>query len=150
MPDTPTPKLGLLRPRLGKKPWKKEWDFNMALLDTQLGGLLDGSVPAHTALGVDPTGITSNVVEIVGDCGIASVGDASSLDIDVDHSSTMIFSMPSDPIFTSIAGVEVFPLLGRAGLTGTDYGGKFRVRVENNSGGTITGSQLTWRRRGFI
>lgn len=149
MPDTPTPKRGYLRPKLGKKPWKKEWDFNWGKADDDVGGLLDGTKPAGKALSIDPTALIAAIIEITGDLGASTFLDATSIDTEVDHTGTLTYALPAEPIFLAPGGVKIIPLSDRTALTTADYGGKFRVRVENNSGGAVNGTSITWKRRGI-
>jgi len=149
MPDTPTPKIGLLRPKLGKTPWKKEWDFNMGLLDTDVGGLLDGSVPAGKALTIDPTALIPIVVEISGNLGSTTFPDQTTTSIIIDHSSTVSYILPAEPIFTAPVNVTIQSVGNRNGLTPTDYGGRFQVNVTNTSGAPVTGTSIQWKRRGI-
>lgn len=149
MADTPTAKLGLFRPKLGKKPWKREWDFNMALLDDRVGGILDGTHTVGRAAALEPTGLIEAIIEITGSLSPTSFPNATSTDVEIDHTSTAVFALPAQPIFLATGGVKIIPLADRTALSTNDYGGKFRVRVENNSGGTVAGSAITWARRGI-
>lgn len=149
MADTPTSKLGLFRPRLGKKPWKREWDFNFSLLDDRVGGILDGTYTVGKAAAIEPTALIAAIVEITGNLSPNSFPNAVSTDIEVDHTSSAVFAMPASPIFLVTGGVKIIQLLDRTTLGTNDYGGKFRIRVENNSGGTVAGSTITWARRGI-
>lgn len=148
MPDTPTPKLGLLRPKLGKKPWKKEWDFNMGLLDNKVGGLIDGTVSAGNALSVQGAAIVSFLRETTGTV-TGTFNDGTTTDVTVDHSATIIFDLSTQPVFTTIAGVAFILLANRPSTANIDEGGKFTVRIVNTSGGPVLGSSMSWRRKGL-
>lgn len=148
MPDTPTPKRGYLRPKLGKKPWKKEWDFNFGKLDSDVGGLIDGTVSAGNALSIQGAALAAFFQETTGTLS-GSFSDGTTTIVEIDHSATIIFDIPTEPVFTNISGVT-FILVGNRATTGnSDYGGKFRVQVTNNSGSPLDGTTVTWRRKGL-
>lgn len=149
MPDSPTPKRGLLRPRLGKKPWKTDWDFNFLKLDTDVGGLIDGTIPAGRALRVFGSAVSAFIYVATGDLGAASIPAGEVQEIFVDHTASVIFDLPAAPAFSPIADVH-FVLLGELVSTNdTNYGGTFIVRVENYSASTVLGVSILWRRKGL-
>lgn len=153
MPDTITPKIGLVRVALGAKPWKKQEDFNWLLLDTLVGGLEDGSVPAGVANSVSLTALNGLVATFTGDLtSIGNISDGAIIEVLVDHSvSDGILDIPCAPIANcSVSNVPILYLANRASsLDNTEYGGKFRLRIENQSGSTVAGSTITWKRKGL-
>lgn len=151
MADTPTPKRGYLRPKLGTRPWKNHWDFNWTKADSEIGGLIDGSVPAGRALTVVGTWYSPHIVEITGNLDIGGlIPDGTFQDIRIDHTGSAIFDLPCEPIvFVNIGGVHAVLLAERQSLLSDEYGGVFSVRIENNSGGDIDPSLLTWSRKGW-
>jgi len=137
MPNTPTPRIGFLRPPLGKRPWKREWDFNWGLADSKIGALNDS---VATLQGATPDTITGDLTGFTIPSGI--------LDIEVDHSATRIFAEPLAPIFSVGTGVRVIMLGDRPDLTDTSYGGFFRIRVENSTSSDVDGATIGWARKG--
>lgn len=152
MPDTPTPKIGLVRTSLGSKPWKKGQDYNWALLDTLVGGLQDGSVPAGVANTVALSALTALVQSTSGDLtSIGNMADGVLTKVIVDHSADKLFDFPCEPIVAcTVSGVDISILANRAiSLNSTEYGGKFCITINNQSGGTLAGSTITWVRKGL-
>jgi len=122
---------------LGKRPWKREWDFNWALADSKIGALNDS---VATLQGATPDTITGTLTGFTIHSGI--------LDIEIDHSATRIFAEPLEPIFSVGTGVSVIILGDRPSLTDTSYGGFFRVRVENRNSVDVDGATIGWARKG--
>lgn len=151
MADTPTPKRGYLRPKLGTRPWKNHWDFNWTKADAEVGGLLDGSVPAGTALNVSGTWYAPHIAETSGNLDIGStINDGDFQDIRVDHKAAMTFDLPCAPIILiNIPGVHAVLLGERQTLLNDELGGVFVVRIENNSGGVVDPATFTWSRKGW-
>lgn len=149
MADTPTPKRGLLRPPLGKKPWKEDWDYNFLKLDNDVGGIVDGSIAIGNATRFANKLPSEYVGSITGTFTGVSFFDNQIRVVKVDHSGDVIFDVPSDPVFVVSSGIRVIPEGNRDGTTDIDYGGIFFVRVENSSGSTVDGSTIAWKRKGF-
>src|SRR5437773_6476687 len=94
MPTTPANRLGLHRPPLGKRPWKKDWDQAMGILDAKIGTLIDQVATLQSGGAGDPT------VTITGDLTGVTIATGTSEDIEVNHSDTKIFSFQLEPIFS--------------------------------------------------
>lgn len=151
MADTFTALLKFRLPQLGKKPWKSDWDFNWTKIDQLLGGLtVDGSVCAKCAETIDGGALVPLIETITGDLtGIAAIPDGETHEIRIDHTSDMIFDFPMDPIFTVPTGCNLLLLAERNALSSTELGGIFVVRIENHSGSTVNGGDISWLRKGF-
>lgn len=151
MAISPTPKRGYLRPRLGTRPWKNEWDYNFTKLDSDVGGLLDGTLNAKNAENVVGIWYAAHTTQVSGDLNTGGlIADGTSQDIRVDHSADVIFDLPCEPIVEiTLGGVHATLLADRQNLTNGEYGGGFVVRVENTSGADIDPAFLTWTRKGW-
>lgn len=152
MANTVTANLKLKLPQLGKKPWKSDWDFNFTLLDQLIGGLtVDGSVHAKIADSIPGSALAPFIQVITGDLtSIPTIPAGETKEIRVDHTADKIFEVPCDPIFTTPSvDINTLVLGDRSGLTSSEYGGVFVVRVENHSESDISGSDITWMRKGF-
>lgn len=151
MADTLTTNLKLRLPRLGKKPWKSDWDFNFTKVDQIVGGLtIDGSVCAVCAETIHGTALVPYIQMITGDLsGISPILPGETREFRVDHTTQMVFDLPSSPIFDPPADVNVIVLADRGVLTATEYGGVFYVRVENRSSSSVSGTALSWMRKGL-
>jgi len=150
MPNTPTPKRGLLRPPLGKKPWKSDWDFNFLKLDNDVGGMIDGTIAVGNS--------TRFGNKLPADYIQSTTGDLSGIDfldnqiriVKVDHSASIVFDLPSEPIFVMpTSGIRAVMQGERDSSSDTNYGGTFYVGIENSTGSTISGVLITWKRKGF-
>lgn len=151
MPDTPTPKRGFLRPKLGKRPWKSEWDTNWLKADNDIGGLIDGSIPAGAASEVTGTWYVAHILQLSGTLDIGGlIDDGVHQDIRVDHISAGVFDLPGEPIFTiTTPSVHAVLLYERSLVSVNERGGVFVVRIENNSGSSFDPSTVTWSRKGW-
>lgn len=150
MPDTPTPNIGLKRPRLGSKPWKSDVDFNWGKIDSEIGGLKTGTVTAGVARNIEGAALTPFIDELTGTLSGTTIAGQSNVTISVDHSSVLIFDLPAVPIFAPPAGVQCLPVQTRlSSLNNVEYGGKFAVRVENSGISSVNGVNITWRRKGI-
>lgn len=151
MADTLTVNLKLRLPRLGKKPWKSDWDFNFTKIDQLLGGLvIDGSTCAVCAQTIHSTALDPYIISITGDLGSVTIPAGETREYRVNHSSLATFRLPSDPIFTAPTNVNVVILAERNALTAFEYGAVFHVRIENRSDTDVSGTLLTWMRRGIV
>lgn len=151
MADTFTTNLKLRLPQLGKKPWKSDWDFNFTKLDQIIGGLtVDGSVCAKCAETIDGTAIIPFIQSVTGDLtGMTSIPAGETNEVRIDHTADIIFDFPLEAIFTAPGNVNCVLLADRNALDASEYGGVFSVRVENHSGSTVNGSDVSWLRKGL-
>ena len=149
MPDTPTPKLGLLRPPLGKKPWKEDWDFNFLKLDNIVGGLVDGTVQAGDTILIGGKTPAQLVQTVSGTLAGIDVLDNTVRQVEIDHSTDVVFDSPSAPRLVVPSGVRSVVVGDSESLSSTAYGGTFRISIENSSGATVSGVNITWRRSGY-
>jgi len=149
MADTVTVNLKLKLPRLGKKPWKREWDFNFTLLDQKVGGILDGSIAAKRAETIDPTALVPYIQSVSGTLSGVIVPSEEVREVRMDHSSTMVFDLPLNPIFVVPINVNIVLLGDRASLSASEYGGIFIVRIENHSNSSVDGATINWTRKGI-
>jgi hypothetical protein len=151
MPDTPTPKRGLLRPVLGKKPWKEDWDFNFLKLDGDVGGLIDGTIAAGNSSRFGSKLPAEYVQTVSGTLAGLVFLDNQIRVVEVDHSASVVFDIPGPAAFVlPTSGIRVVHHGEVASLSDADYGGTFYVGVENSTGSTISGQSITWRRTGFV
>lgn len=150
MADTPTPKRGLLRPALGKKPWKEDWDYNFLKLDGDVGGLIDGTIAAGNSTRFANKLPAEFISTVSGTLDGLVFTDNQIRVIKVDHSATSVFDVPSAPVFVlPTSGIRVVHHCEADSLSDNDYGGTFYVGIENSTGMTISGNLITWRRKGF-
>lgn len=150
MADTFTTNLKLHLPQLGKKPWKSDWDFNFTKLDQVIGGLtVDGSVHAKVADSIPGSALVPFIQSVTGDLTGATIDAGETREYRVDHTADIIFDFPLEPIFTAPGGVNLTLLQERNALDATEYGGIFKVRVENSTDTPVLGSDIVWLRKGF-
>lgn len=151
MADTFTTNLKLHLPQLGKKPWKSDWDFNFTKLDQVIGGLtVDGSVHAKIADSIPGSALVPFIQSVTGDLdGMSTLAAGETTEVRVDHTSDIIFDFPLEPIFTAPGGVNIFVLCERNALSAAEYGGVFKIRVENHTDSPLLGTDVSWLRKGL-
>jgi hypothetical protein len=144
-----TPNRGFILPAIGTRPWKAIEDFNWRKADADLGGLINGTIPAGVAASVVPTAITPYVLSVTGTLSGTIFPASGVLDVLVSHANAVVFDVPASPIFQVPAGVSCIMLGNLTDTSNASYGGTFAVRVQNNNSANVDGATISWRRKGL-